>query len=274
MVRSAERVDRLARGGLAVLVLGAAANLALTFAPDVVPRPAAALIAYCMVGVVIVVTPVWVYRELVVARRRLRGIDYVGDGRSRQLEYNAVWRGARRHLLAVGVGITTLSRDERLLRETVHRGVQVDVVMIDPDWLHRNPQIASMLDKSYEHAGFSVQTRASLQRMQDLAARLNEETGQDLIRIHTYQSWPAFSITIADCRSDRPVGFLEFHLHRQLRRVGLGITDYRSDGAGHSFLADVLDSVDALVGEKLGLPRPRSGPAGMDSGSSSNGPAT
>ncbi|WP_419706209.1 hypothetical protein [Promicromonospora sp. NFX87] len=252
-------MDRLARGGLAVLVLGAATNLALTFAPDVVPRPAAALIAYCMVGVVIVVTPVWIYRELVVARRRLRGIDYVGDGRSRHAEYTTVWRGARHHLLAVGVGITTLSRDERLLRETVRRGVRVDVVMIDPEWLHDNPQIALMLNEAYEHEGFSTRTRASLQRMRNLAARLNEETGQELIRIHTYQSWPAFSITIADCRSDRPVGFMEFHLYRHLNRVGLGIADYRSDGVGHSFLADVLDSVDALVGERLGLPQPRGG---------------
>lgn len=261
-------MDRLARGGLAVLVLGAAANLALTFAPDVIPGPAAALIAYCMAGVVIVVTPVWIYRELVVARRRMRGIDYVGDGRSRHAAYSTVWRGAKHHLLAVGVGITTLSRDERLLRETIRRGVRVDIVMIDPEWLLGNPQIASMLDESYEHGGFSTQTRASLQRMRDLAVRLNKETGQELIRVHTYQSWPAFSITIADCRSDRPVGFLEFHLYHHLRRVGLGITDYRSDGASASFLADVLDSVDALVGERLGLPtstpsrtlRPQSGP--------------
>ncbi|MFI2363003.1 hypothetical protein [Promicromonospora sp. NPDC019610] len=247
-------MDRLARSGLAVLVLGVSANLALAFAPGAIPAPAATVIAYCMAGVVVVLTPVWVYRELVVARRRMRGIDYVGDGRNRQAEYDTVWRGAKHHLLALGVGITTLSRDERLLRETVRRGVQVDVVMIDPDWLNSNPPIAAMLDDAYQHEGFSAQTKASLHRAQELAARLNKEVGKELVRVRTYQSWPAFSITIADCRSDQPVGFVEFHLYHHLRRVGLGITDYRSDDTRQSFLVDVLDSVDALVGEPLGYP--------------------
>jgi hypothetical protein len=52
-----------ARGGLVVVALGVASNLVLTFVPDVVPDQAAQVILYCMTAVIVVVTPLWVYRE-------------------------------------------------------------------------------------------------------------------------------------------------------------------------------------------------------------------
>ena len=71
-----------ARGGLVVVALGAASNLVLTFVPDVVPEAAAQVIVYCMTAVIVVVTPLWVYREVVESsrrleeeRRRMRGIE-------------------------------------------------------------------------------------------------------------------------------------------------------------------------------------------------------
>ncbi len=121
------------RSGLVVITLGVASNLALTFVPDVVPDRAAEIVVYCMTAVVIVVAPLWVYRELVESsrrledeRRRMRGIEAAGSDFGREADTYAVWSTAEQGVLCFGVGLTGASKDvERIAAEGAAGRVRV-----------------------------------------------------------------------------------------------------------------------------------------------------
>lgn len=181
-----------ARGGMVVVALGVASNLVLTFVPDVVPDQVGPVVVYCMTAVIVLVAPLWAYRELIESsrrlqqeRRRLRGIEAVGGERSREADVSALWRTATQRVLCFGVGLTSVSQDEEHIRETVGRGVDIDFVMVDPQWLRQQRKVAALAGDYYTESAFVARVEGAYDRLRGLAERYPEEAAGGTVRLHT-----------------------------------------------------------------------------------------
>ena len=249
------------------MALGLASNLVLTFVPDVVPDRAAQVIVYCMTGVIVIVAPLWVYRELVESsrrleeeRRRMRGIEAVGGDYSREGDTYEVWGAAHERVLCFGVGLTGISMDEDRIVEAVARGVRVDFVMADPLWLRERTQVRDLIGLYYDEGEFLTRVEKAHARLQTLAERFDgEDAGKSAggcakgaVHVHTYRSWAQHSATIADPWSVEPKGYLEFHVFR--RRAGwirLHVTGFEGPPGGRPSVTHILREVDRLLGYRL-----------------------
>lgn len=247
------------RSGLVVITLGAASNLALTFVPDVVPDRAAQVVVYCMTAVVVVVAPLWVYRELVESsrrleaeRRRMRGIEAVGSDYGREAAANAVWDSAAGSVLCFGVGLVGVSKEVERIADAAARGVRVDFVMVDPGWLREQPAVPGLMENFYDEIGFVARVEKARSALEALAARLADEGAPGRVRVHTYRSWVQQSATIADPWSDEPQGYVEFHLFRRrqhwVRLVASGFDGPRTD---RPYVSHILREIDRLLGYDL-----------------------
>lgn len=256
-----DRSDRSswARGGLAVVALGLASNLALAFMPDVVSEPVAQIVVYCMTAVIVVVAPLWVYREVIESarrleeeRRRMRGIESVGGDYSRQGDTYEVWGAARERVLCMGVGLTGISADEDRIVEAVARGLRVDFVMVDPHWLREQPQVEGLVGTFYGEQLFLARVEKAHAMLGSLAERFDHEQGAGTVRLHTYRSWVQHSATIADPWSPEPTGYLEFHVFRRHASwIRLRAAGFNGPSADRPYVSHILREVDRLLGYRL-----------------------
>lgn len=250
-----------ARGGLAVVALGLASNLVLAFMPDVVPERAAQIVVYCMTAVIVVVAPLWVYREVIESarrlgeeRRRMRGIESVGGDYSRQGDTYEVWGAARERVLCMGVGLTGISADEDRIVEAVARGLRVDFVMIDPHWLREQPQVEDLVGTYYGEQLFLARVEEAHAMLGSLAGRLDREQGDGdgTVRLHTYRSWVQHSATIADPWSPEPTGYLEFHVFRRHAAwIRLRAAGFDGPSGSRPYVSHILREIDRLLGYRL-----------------------
>ncbi|GAA2225077.1 hypothetical protein GCM10010413_19380 [Promicromonospora sukumoe] len=255
---------RWAHGGLIVVALGVASNLALTFVPDVLPEPAAEVIVYCMTAVVIVVAPLWVYRELIESsrrleegRRRMRGIEAVGGDYSRESDVHDVWSAASEHVVCFGVGLTAVTKDVDHIVEAARRGVRVDFVMVDPYWLRSQRRVRALMDVFYDELAFADRVERAYLTIRSLEERLGREGAEGSVRLHTYRAWVQHSATIADPWSDEPKGYMEFHVFRRrpawIRLVASGFDGPRGN---RPYVTHILQELDRLLGYQLARARP------------------
>jgi hypothetical protein len=242
-----------------VVALGVASNLALTFVPDVVPAAAAQIVVYCMTAVVIVVAPLWVYRELVESsrrleeeRRRMRGIEAVGGDHSREADTLAMWGSAQERVVCFGVGLTGVTGDVDHIVEAARRGVRVDFVMVDPKWLRTQRRVHELMNEFYDEYVFVARVERAYATLRSLADQLEEEGLEGAVTVHTYRAWAQHSATIADPWSDEPKGYMEFHVFRRrqawIRLVASGFDGPRGD---LPYVSHILREMDRLLGYPL-----------------------
>lgn len=247
------------RGGLVVVALGVASNLVLTFVPDVVPERAALVVVYCMTAVVLVVAPLWVYREVVESSRRLqaeryrmRGIEAVGGDHSREADAFEVWNSAAERVLCFGVGLTGVSAEMDHIEEAVGRGVRVDFVMADPQWLRTQWQVSELMNSFYDEYAFVVRVERAHTILRALAERLAADGAEGAVRVHTYRSWVQHSVTIADPWSDQPKGYMEFHVFgRRPHWIRLVASGFEGPRVDRPYVSHILREVDRLLGYRL-----------------------
>lgn len=255
---------RWAQGGLIVVALGIASNLALTFVPDVVPERAAEVIVYCMSAVLIVVAPLWVYRELVESsrrlekeRRRMRGIEAVGGDFSREMDVHDVWSAASERVVCFGVGLTGVTKDVEPVVEAVGRGVRVDFVMVDPQWLRAQRRLRGLMNEFYDEHAFVDRVEQAHATIRALVERLDDEGAEGAVRLHTYRAWAQHSVTIADPWSGEPKGYMEFHVFRRrsawIRLVASGFDGPRGN---RPYVSHILHELDRLLGYELARSAP------------------
>jgi hypothetical protein len=179
---------------------------------------------------------------------RFRGVERVGLEHMREAEFVDVWMGARTKVLCFGSVMSHVSNQEDQIARTVARGVRVEFVMLDPQWLRRQDELHVSLDKYYD--GDAVRAaQASYQRLRDLERRLNRAYGADHVKLRTYQQLSLMSATIAD--PDRPDahGVIEFHLFRGAGRYRMIATNYEDDGTNTPLIDGVLDAIAKVLGQ-------------------------
>lgn len=251
--------ERWSRGGLVVVALGVASNLALTFVPDVVPERAAQVVVYCMTAVVIVVAPLWIYRELIESsrrlqeeRRRMRGIEAVGGDHSRETDVLAMWASAKERVVCFGVGLTGVTADLDQIMEAVARGVRVYFVMVDPQWLRAQRRLRELMNEFYDEYAFVARVERAHATLLSLVDRSEGDGSAGTVHVHTYRAWAQHSATIVDPWSDQPRGYMEFHVFRRrpawIRLVASGFDGSRGN---QPYVSHVLREMDRLLGYQL-----------------------
>lgn len=157
----------------------------------------------------------------------------------------AVWDRAVRRMLSFGVGMSKVSKNERLIRDTVARGVEVHVVMVDPGWVLGSREISAAFDSFYREHRFGEKFREAHARLTAIALDVNNTVGQDRMQIHTYQSMVPQSATIADPGSREAFGHMELHAYgRFADRIRTPLPG--SDRSGR-LLAHTLRSISNLA---------------------------
>lgn len=260
-----------ARGSLLVVALGATSNLVLTFVPDVMPRRVTIPIVWCTAVATVVIAVVYLFEQTIAARQRVerdaelerarllnelrqyRGIEWVSADREHRNASLDIWRAARRQVVVFGFGMTSVARDPNLIWAMVNRGVDVDVIKVDPEWLVDQPAIAATIDGYYDRdEAFIGQVRQAHDRLEGLARQINAE-GRGRLSIHTYRTTVQYSGSIRDPGTPEASGYVEFHLYRKsIERLGIGLTQYDDDDdLNPPILQHVLHSLALAVGHPV-----------------------
>lgn len=179
---------------------------------------------------VLVVVAIWAGVDFLRARmvRARRGIIAAGGERMRAPEFVRVWHTARKTILCTGVGMTGIVKEEPVIRAAVERGVRVEFIMVDPEWLKGRPDIAKMVDDFYDRNNFVDTIAESLSRLENLSDRLNADFGAGVVKIRTIKKFFHQSGTIADHETENAHGFIEFHLYQSpIGRFRIKVRGYR-----------------------------------------------
>ncbi|MFI6425954.1 hypothetical protein [Promicromonospora sp. NPDC050880] len=277
-------VQGWARGSLLVVALGAVSNLALTFVPDLMPPSVTVPIVWCTAVATVVIAVLYLVEQVYVARHRLereaelerarlleelrqyRGIEWVSADREHRNASLGIWKSARRQVVVFGFGMTSVARDPDLIWAMANRGVDVDVVKVDPVWLVDHPAIAATIDGYYDRDGaFIGQVVRAHGRLLALAEEINA-AGRGQLNIHTYQTTVQYSGSIRDPGTPEASGYVEFHLYRKsIERLGIGLAQYDGgDELNPPILQHVLHSLSLAVGHPVPAERtaPALGPGG------------
>lgn len=254
-----------------VVALGAMSNLVLTFIPDVMPQRVTVPIVWCTAVATVVIAVVYLFEQTIAARQRVereaelerarllnelrqyRGIEWVSADREHRNASLDIWRAARRQVVVFGFGMTSVARDPNLIWAMVNRGVDVDVIKVDPEWLVDHPAIAATIDGYYDRdEAFIGQVRQAHDRLEGLARQINAE-GRGQLNIHMYRTTVQYSGSIRDPGTAEASGYVEFHLYRKsIERLGIGLTQYEDgDDLNPPILHHVLHSLSLAVGHPV-----------------------
>ncbi len=141
--------------------------------------------------------------------------------------------------------MTKLSTDGPRIRRTIARGVDIHVVMVDPEWILGSRDIAGIYDDFYRQEGIAKSFQAAHARLTDLADEINSGSKSQL-RVHIYRSVITQSATIADPGTSAAFGQLELHTYgHQMDRIRTTLPGI--DGQA-LLLAQCLRTVSNLVG--------------------------
>jgi hypothetical protein len=260
-----------ARGSLLVVALGAMSNLALTFIPDVMPHQVTIPIVWCTAVATVVIAVIYLFEQTYAARQRVeraaelerarllnelrqyRGIEWVSADREHRNASLDIWKAARRQVVVFGFGMTSVARDPNLIWAMVNRGVDVDVIKVDPEWLVDHPAIAATIDGYYDRdEAFIGQVLQAHERLEGLAQQINA-AGRGQLSIHTYRSTVQYSGSIRDPGTPEASGYVEFHLYRKsIERLGIGLKQYDDDDdLNPPLLKHVLHSLALAVGHPV-----------------------
>ncbi|WP_129785029.1 hypothetical protein [Promicromonospora panici] len=185
--------------------------------------------------------------------RQFRGIEWVSADREHRNASLDIWRAARRQVVVFGFGMTSVARDPGLIWAMVNRGVDVDVIKVDPEWLVDNPAIASTIDGYYSRdVAFLGQVLQAHERLERLARQI-DAAGRGTLRIHTYRTTVQYSGSIRDPGTPEASGYVEFHLYRKsIERLGIGLQQYDGDDElNPPILKHVLHSLALAVGHPV-----------------------
>lgn len=264
-------VQGWARGSLLVVALGAMSNLALTFVPDLVPRRVTVPVVWCTAAATVVIAVLYLVEQTYAARQRLereaelervrlldelrkyRGIEWVSADREHRNASLDIWKSARQQVVVFGFGMTSVARDPDLIRAMAQRGVDVDVVKVDPEWLVEHPAIAATIDGYYDRDGsFIGQVQRAHEKLLALAEEI-DALGSGRLTVHTYRTTVQYSGSIRDPGTPEASGYVEFHLYRKsIERLGIGLAQYDDgDELNPPILHHVLHSLALAVGHPV-----------------------
>jgi hypothetical protein len=260
-----------ARGGLLVVALRAISNLALISIPDVMPHRVTIPIVWCTAIATVVIAVVYLFEQTFAARQRVqreaeaerarllaelrqyRGIEWVSADREHRNASVEIWKAARHQVVVFGFGMMSVARDPNLIWAMVNRGVDVDVIKVDPQWLIDHPAIAATVDGYYDRdEAFIGQVLQAHGRLEVLARQINA-AGRGQLNIHTYRTTVQYSGTIRDPGTPEASGYVEFHLYRKsIERLGIGLKHYDGgDELNPPILHHVLHSLTLAVGHQV-----------------------
>ncbi len=185
---------------------------------------------------------------------RFRGVERVGLEHMREAEFVDVWMRARSEVLCFGSVMSHVSNQDDQITRTVARGVRVEFVMLDPEWLRRQDELHVSLDKYYDGDAARA-AQASYQRLRGLERRLNRVYGADHVTVRTYRTLSLMSAAIADPGSPDAYGVIELHLFRGAGRYRMIASTYPDDGTNTPLIDGVLDAVTKILRQPMDADR-------------------
>jgi hypothetical protein len=264
-------MQRWAGGGFLVVTLAVMTNFAMGFVSITPFGRGLFVLAWCTGVATVVIAVVYLFEQTITVRqpvdreadlerarplnalRQYREIEWVSADREHRNASLEIWKSARRQVVVFGFGMTSVARDPNLIRAMVNRGVDVDVIKVDPQWLVDQPAIAATIYGYYDRdEAFIGQIQQAHGRLEALAREINAE-GRGQLNIHTYRTTVQYSGSIRDPGTPEAAGYVEFHLYRtSIERLGIGLTRYDDeDELNPPILHHVLHSLSLAVGHPV-----------------------
>lgn len=209
------------------------------------------MVALGVVIAAVVLSVVWRrIRDANVAR--MRGITSIGRDHYRQPDYAHVWEEAQKHVLCVGLAMTHVSANLDPPKEALARGVRIDFVMLDPEWIQRSRTLARAMNQYYGNRRDLVSsTRSSFNVLSEFAREMNLQYGEHAVRISLFREISLMSVTLSDAAHGTAKGIVEFHLFQGNHdRIRLHLQDLPR-GRIKPVITDVRESLRRLMPQEL-----------------------
>lgn len=151
--------------------------------------------------------------------------------------------------------MSQVSKEEQLIRDTIARGVEVHIVMVDPGWVLGSRTASTLFDNFYNQKRFGEKFRDAHSTLSAIALDVNEDLGERMW-IHTYRSMIPQSVTVADPGVPTALGLLELHTYgRRADRSRIPLPG--SEGCG-LLLDATLRSISNVAGHDFTRANPDS----------------
>ncbi|HEU5126376.1 MAG TPA: hypothetical protein VFU12_00175 [Glycomyces sp.] len=184
---------------------------------------------------------------------RMRGVVSIGRDHYRQRDYARVWEEAQRHVLCMGLAMTHVTANLDQPKGALARGVRVDFLMLDPDWIQRNRSLARAMNQYYGNRRDIISaTRSSYGALMAFAEEMNQQYGEHSVRVSLFREISLISATLSDAKDGDVKGVVEFHLFQgNLNRIRLHVRDMPK-ARMKPVVADVNESLRRLMPPELG----------------------
>lgn len=151
----------------------------------------------------------------------LQGITSFSTGIGRSIDFQNVASSAKHRVIFVGFGMTYLSRyAKKTLLEQAQKH-DIDILMLDPDYIERNKEYAESLEIFLDRRGFDFagSVRQSFETFRTLCKDWNNnEFHKFKIRLRVWKAIPSVSIVLVDPDHDSSKLAIEFFLYQSGER--------------------------------------------------------
>jgi hypothetical protein len=160
-------------------------------------------------------------------RRRARqgGVREVSSGQGREQDFQSIRRRAKRRIVIVGIGMSNLAGYARSSLAAQAATVDIDLFMLDPQYLRGNPEFATELGRFLGIEQFTTRAEHAYEALHEFCAQWNGDPSHDhSIRLWTYRGVPTHSMVMIDPDEPNGEAVVEFFLvrsgeHRPRMRV-------------------------------------------------------
>lgn len=143
------------------------------------------------------------------------GVSSVTTGARRSEEFRKMIERAQHQIIIVGIGMTSLSRYGRDALEEQAKRIPIDLLMLDPEALQENTQLASMLENFRDIPGLTQGVHQAFQTLKQFCQNWNNNPNhRHAIQLKVYNVIPTMTMVLIDPEHENGEILIEFFLYR------------------------------------------------------------
>lgn len=173
--------------------------------------------ALLLITPLVLVTFLFLVPSQLEARRlkRYLGVDSVSTGSGRIEAFQQIVERSKHRTIFVGLAMSNLAKYARRTLTERASQVPIDLLMLDPDFLDRNPALADKLQEFLDIPDFAIMVRRSFDALRDFAQAWNKNPeNRHKIGLKVYETIPTMSMVMIDPEDDTGEIIIEFFLYQ------------------------------------------------------------
>lgn len=149
------------------------------------------------------------------------GIELFNTGYGRNIDFENVSIEAKHRIMFFGVAMTYMSRYAKKRLADLAQNVNIDILMLDPEFVESNPEYSKSLEEFLDRTGssFSNSVREAFNILKSFGEEWNgNPQNKTKIRLRVWNTIPSVSIVLIDPDNDNSKFAIEFFLYHSGER--------------------------------------------------------